>query len=153
MDVHARSGYTAPAAATTEVTAGALVRPPIRAALTGLLPVSATRLDLNVATFAGPDARTAAVALTIGVDTFAELAAAAPAASVAPFEVVATAFDRGGRPKGAARQTVELSLPTPAAALDRRLDLLSRLDLPPGEYEIRVAVSSSNQSQTASVFS
>ena len=43
LDVHARSGYTAPAAATAG--AGAPVSEPVRAALTGLLPASATPVD------------------------------------------------------------------------------------------------------------
>ena len=64
---------------------------------------------------------------------------------------MATAFDTGGRPKGMARQTLELSWPPSAATGTQRFDALSRLDLPPGEYEVRVAVT--GLARTASVFS
>ena len=67
-------------------------------------------------------------------------------------EVVAAAFDRGGRSKGVARQTIELSWPASAPSQARRFDVLSRLDLPPGEYEIRVGVSRRRAARTASVF-
>ncbi|MEO8075072.1 MAG: VWA domain-containing protein, partial [Acidobacteriota bacterium] len=153
LDLHARSGYTAPAAVKAVAADHTAVSEPVRAALTGLLPASATPVDVNAAVFAVPDARTSAVVLTIGVEAFAqELAAEAPVARSVPLEIVASAFDRGGRPKGVARQTVDLSWPASASVQDRRLDVLSRLDLPPGEYEIRVAVSSSAGTRTASVF-
>ena len=153
LDVHARSGYTARTAAERAGVGSAAVSEPVRAALTGLLPASSTPLDVNSATFAVPGARTAAVVLTIGVKAFAELAAGAPAVRGAPLEIVASAFDRSGRPKGIARQTLELSWPASVSAQDQRVDVLSRLDLPPGEYEIRVAVSSSAETRPASVFS
>ena len=101
---------------------------------------------MNAATFAVPDAAKAAVVLTVGVEAFA---AGPPTARGGPLEVVASAFDRGGRPKGIARQTLDLSWPA-SGPQDRRLDVLSRLDLPPGEYEIRAAVSSGADERTAS---
>ena len=153
LDVHARSGYTARAAAERAGVGSAAVSEPVRAALTGLLPASSTPLDVNAATFAVPGARTAAVVLTIGVKAFAELAAGAPTIRGAPLEIVASAFDRSGRPKGIARQTLELSWPASVSAQDQGFEVLSRLDLPPGEYEIRVAVSSSAEVRPASVFS
>jgi VWFA-related protein len=153
LEVHARSGYTARAAVELAGIGSAAVSEPVRAALTGLLPASSTPLDLNAAAFAVPGARTAAVVLTIGVKAFADLAAGAPAVRGAPLEIVASAFDRGGRPKGIARQTLELSWPASVSPQDQRVDVLSRLDLPPGEYEIRVAASSSAEARPASVFS
>ena len=151
LAVHARSGYTAPVATAPAAAApgGTAVSEPVRAALTGLMPASAIPVEMNAATFAVPDAAKAAVVLTVGVEAFA---AGPPTARGGPLEVVASAFDRGGRPKGIARQTLDLSWPA-SAPQDRRFDVLSRLDLPPGEYEIRVAVSSGADERTASVFS
>ena len=151
LAVHARSGYTAPVATEPAAAAprGTAVSEPVRAALTGLMPESAIPVEMNAATFAVPDAARAAVVLTVGVEAFA---AGAPTARGGPLEVVASAFDRGGRPKGIARQTLDLSWPA-SAPQDPRFDVLSRLDLPPGEYEIRVAVSSGADARTASVFS
>jgi len=154
LDVRARSGYTA--AATIDPadshTTGASVSEPVREALTGLLPSGVASLDLNAATFAIPGSQKATVVLSVGVNAFATAAsvgAGAPRGS--PLEIVATAFDTGGRPKGMARQTLELSWPPAAATASRTFDALSRLDLPPGEYEVRVAVSGA--ARTASVFS
>jgi hypothetical protein len=92
------------------------------------------------------------VTLADGVGAFrAVLSGSDPARQGVPLEVVATAFDRGGRPKGVARQKLELSWPA-SDSPQARFDVLSRLDLPPGEYEIRVGVSGSEPPRTASVF-
>ena len=153
LDVRARSGYTAPAAADpagSPAAAGSLP-PPVREALTGLLPAAEAPLDVNAATFAVPGARTAAVVLTVGVGAFAALPVGAAAASRGgPLEIVATVLDQDGRQKGIARQALELSWPASVAAGERRFDALSRLDLAPGEYEVRVAVAGA--ARTASVF-
>jgi VWFA-related protein len=154
LDVRARSGYTAPTGAQHAAAGSAspTVSEPVRAALTGLLPANDALVDVNAATFAVPDTGRAAIVLTVGVGAFApELSETAPATQGAPFEIVASAFDRSGRPKGIARQTVELSWPGTSSAQDRRLDVVSRLDLSPGDYEVRVAVS--RGTRTASVFS
>ena len=145
LDVRARSGYTAPTAVVGAPSPGPTLAAPVREALTGLLPAGVTSLDLNAATFALPGTRKATVVLTVGVGAFASQSTSGP------LEIVATAFDTGGRPKGMSRQTLELSWPASAGSGEHRFDALSRIDLPPGEYEIRVAVSGS--ARTASVFS
>lgn len=153
LDVRARSGYTAGVAnpAGTPTTSGS-VSEPVREALTGLLPEGAVPVDVNAATFAIPGSQKVSVVLSVGVNAFATAAPVEPgAARGGPLEIVATAFDTGGRPKALARQTLELSWPPSAADGARRLEALSRIDLPPGEYEIRVAVTGS--ARTASVFS
>jgi hypothetical protein len=101
-------------------------------------------LDVNAATFATPGSNRGAVTLVVGVGAASEQGV--------PLEVVAGAFDRGGRSKGMARQSVQLSGPASDTSQERRFDVLSRLDLPPGDYEIRVAVSGSDPVRTASVF-
>lgn len=157
LDVRARSGYTAngvvdPAASARDHAATTTVSEPVREALTSLLPAAATTVDLNPAAFAVPGAQKAAVVLTVGVSAFASTASApATPADGSPLEIVATALDQGGRPKGMSRQVLELSWPVSATAGARRLEALSRIDLAPGEYEIRVAASGA--ARTASVFS
>lgn len=153
LDVRARSGYTTAAAAPQDSPSMASAVPArVREALTGLLPEAAAPIDVNAATFAVAGQRDGAVVLTVGIDAFASSPPAADdRAHGEPLEVVATAFDQGGRPKGMARQKLELSWPASAAAGKRRVDALSRLDLPPGEYEVRIAVAGA--ARTASVFS
>src|SRR6185436_2309292 len=126
------------------------VSEPVREALTGLLPADVAPVDLNASTFAIPGSQKASVVLSVGVNAFAAAAVANGTSHGSPLEIVATAFDTGGRPKGLARQSLELSWP-PSATSTQRFDALSRLDLPPGEYEVRVAVTGS--ARTASVFS
>jgi VWFA-related protein len=153
LDVRARSGYLAASAAVSAAsatTAGPMSEP-VRAALTGLLPASSAAVDLNAATFAIPGTHKAAVVLTVGVNAFtSQTSGGSGSSGGSPLEIVATAFDPGGRPKGAARQMLELSWPASAASTEHRFDALSRIDLAPGEYELRVAVSGATH--TASVF-
>lgn len=149
LHARARSGYTAASAPERQPSTspnGALPAP-LREALTGLLPSSRMALDVNAATFAMPGSGRGAVTLAVGVGDVG----ADPARHEGPLEVVASAFDRGGRPKGAARQELELSWPA-SIPPQARFDVLSRLDLPPGEYEIRVGVSGKDPARTASVF-
>ena len=95
----------------------------------------------------------AAIALTVGVAAFAAAAARRQTRHrCGRSRIVATAFDRGGRPKGVARQTLELSWPA-AAAVEGRFDVLSRLDLPPGEYQNPGRRVLEREARTASVFS
>jgi VWFA-related protein len=153
LDLRTRSGYTAPSALDPGDTTptGSTMREPVREALTGLLPVGATTVDMTAATFAVPGTRKSAIVLTVGVGPFAaESSGGAGSPGGRPLEIVATAFDTGGRPKSIARQALELSWPLSAAAGAQRFDALSRLDLAPGEYEVRTAVS--RTARTASVF-
>ncbi len=153
LDVRARSGYTAASAASPAPSATTnTLSEPVRDALTGLLPAGSTAIDLNAAAFAIPRTQKSTVALTIGVSAFASPPAGGNGSSRGtPLEIVATAFDPSGRPKGIARQMLELSWPSSAASSEHRFDALSRIDLAPGEYELRVAVSGAGR--TASVFS
>jgi VWFA-related protein len=149
LDVRARNGYTAasaPAKPAGKPTPG-LLPEAIRASLNGLLPSSRIPLDVSAATFATPGSDRAAVTLTVGVGAF--VGTSTPGG---PLEVVAAAFDRRGRSKGVARQAIDLSWPAIATTAAPRFDVLSRLDLVPGEYEIRVSVSGAEPTRAASVF-
>jgi hypothetical protein len=110
-------------------------------------------IDVNAATFATPGSGKAAVVLSVGVGAFASSAGVpAGARPGGALDVVAGAFDRGGRAIGTARQRLELTWPATVATEDQRFEALTRLDLAPGEYEIRVGVSSAEPARTASVF-
>jgi len=139
LDVRARSGYSMPLNTTSVVSssAAAAITTPVREALTGLLPATAVPITLTAATFAGPDPRRAAVLLTLGlgIDLFGP-----SGASGTPIEIVASAFDPAGRAQGVARHSLTLPPQVDQAGSSRQFDAQSRLDLPPGEYEIRVAV-------------
>src|SRR4029079_16841553 len=92
LDVRARSGYTAATAVTVGGTsAGPTLATPVREALTGLLPAGITSLDLNSAKMPLTGTPKAAVVLTVGVGAFVSQS------SSGPLEIIATAFDTGGR--------------------------------------------------------
>jgi VWFA-related protein len=167
LDVHARSGYIAP----TEVnppaspaTSNALSES-VRSVLSTLLPHATVPLDVNVATFAVPGSRRGAVVLAVGLGDSADPKPGGSGAQLsstrgqggqhqtgAPFELMTVALDHSGRSMGTARQTLDLPRPAGEAGQERRVDILSRLDLPPGDYEIRVGATVGDTSQSASVF-
>ncbi len=152
LRVHARKGYTVEA---TPAAAGSGAAPIETAAaagaLDGLLPSTGEPLDLAVAAFAGPQRGRAIVALATDVKAFAPQAEDdegndAPAGG--PVEVIAGAFDGGGRVRGSSRQSADLS--AARGGPGRPVEVLSRLDLAPGDYELRVGASGGGRN--ASVF-
>jgi hypothetical protein len=114
--------------------------------LSALLPDASAPLDLNVATFAAPDSSRGTVLLVAGLED------SAGSGTHTPVELITVALDHAGRSKATARQTVDLSRPAGAPAEERRVDILSRLDLPPGDYEIRAGTTSGDGARNASVF-
>lgn len=150
LDVQARGGYVSaspPEAARS--TAPSALPESLKRALSGLLPDGAVPLDVNVSTFAAPGTAHSTLAVVVGAGEFA---AAHPGTQTSvPFEVVVGAFDRTGRPRASARQMLDLTWP-PRDTTNRRLNVLSRIDLPPGDYEIRVGLVGADAVRTASVF-
>ena len=116
--------------------------------LNALLPSARVPLALTVDTFASPDhAGKAVVRVSVDASAFAQ-----PGGSAVPLEVAVKAVDPTGRPVAAARQTSTLS---GTRSGDRPADVIlqSHLELPPGEYGIRVAVTDTASGAAASVFS
>jgi len=116
-------------------------------AIAGLSPVP--DLAMRVASVAVPNAATpdrAGIATVVGMDIPVGSAAGAPI----ELEVEVAAFDTDGRPQGADRQTMTLT-PRPGATT-LAVEMLSRLSLPKGRFEIRAAVSSASPALTGSVF-
>jgi VWFA-related protein len=130
-DVRARSGYYAERA---ERRSG---KPPenvtgLETALRSGLPTGDLPLEISVAPFAVPSDKKAVVTIAIGIQR-----PGSTTASVEALEVLSTAFDKDFKERAATRQTMRVTLPPSGMA--RRLEMRSRLMLPPGRYEIRVA--------------
>ena len=159
VQVHARSGYQPVAANTatpektsaTSPVAAPTARSPLTAALETPLPNADVPLSLGTAVFATPGSPRATVAVTVGLDR--ATGALGPAGSSGPVEFLIGAFDRQGRPVASAHQTTQVAWPADGPTAPRRLDLLSHIDLKPGEYEIRVAVTGTDATRASSVFS
>jgi VWFA-related protein len=115
------------------------------AALGGILPRADLPLQVTVAPFASADGPTSTVAVVTGIRQ------AAPAVAGRPVTVVTAAFDRNGRSVEAQTQTVGVTW-RPDRTGTMPYDVLSRLTLEPGRYEIRVAVDAGPNAE-ASVYS
>jgi hypothetical protein len=105
--------------------------PDLASAINGPLPVQGLPLWATAVPFAKPGARDAAVAIAVG-------AALPPGAGPHHLAMSVVAFDQRGRGVAVRSQEVEV---TPSAKPQRRTadGLISRLDLPPGSYDIRIA--------------
>jgi VWFA-related protein len=150
VSVHTRSGYVnavAPPVPAQISSSSSRRSSTLRTALGGLVPSTPATVDANAAVFASDTAVRSSVAIVVGVGEFAALSKGR-----VPLEVVVSAFDRNGKPRGAARQTLEVTWPASGPQATQRVEVLSKLDLPPGDYEIRAAVADSDPGRSASVF-
>ena len=106
------------------------------------LPTGDARLHVTVAPFAGPARDVADVVATIGVEL--PVAAAQSSAPVTrPVEVAVTAYDTEWRPKGTFRQRALVTVhPGPVEMLTAPYEIVARLPLRPGRYELRIGAES-----------
>ena len=132
VSVRTRAGYytegNARAAASSRMS-------PDATALEGVLPSTDLPLRVTVAPFAMPGKTESAVAIVVGVE---QQTAANGAAPGGPVKVLAAAFERHGRSVQSQEQTVSVTREPAAGAAN--YEVLSRLALKPGRYEVRVAV-------------
>ena len=145
--LQARRGYVADNGA-PRVSTGAPkgVERSLYAALAGLWPKGDLPLTVSATPLATPGLRSAAVVLTVGVGL------SSGAAAPRRFNVLVGAFDRNGQGLAFEQGTVTAS-PRQAAGGPAGYDLLARLELKPGRYEIRAAVEDAVTGETGSVYS
>jgi VWFA-related protein len=120
----------------------------LETALRGLLPNASRPLTLSVAAFAGSGTAKASVLVNVDVGAFANAAE-----SAMPLEFAVTAVNQTGRQVAYARETATVTFNP--ATLNRRTEanVQTHVELPPGDYEVRVAVSDPATGVSASVFS
>ena len=143
--VRTRSGYYEPRKTSGSPAAAA---PPVTAALQGALPVGDLPLAMTAACFAGRSGKRAEVAIAIEAR---EVAPPGEVATTSDVEVAAHAYDKGWKLKASQRFTHRLAIP-PDSGQAIRYGLLSRLELEPGRYQLRVAVQSSLTGHRGSVY-
>ena len=161
LHAHAQRQYVAPssqatASAATAVPGSAGANPTAeRDALSRLLPSAGMPLALAVTAFANLVGATPLVRLNIDTGAFARSDGAA-----VPLEIAVVATDQTGRPVVSARQTTTITAARPGAGAPTEvpvpapeINVQSHLELPPGDYGIRVAVSDPATGRVASVFS
>jgi VWFA-related protein len=143
--VRTRSGYYEPRKTSTSRVAAA---PRVTDALQGALPVGDLPLAMTAACFAGRSGKRADVAVAVEA---AEPTPAGQVAATSDVEVAAHAYDKGAKLKASQRVTHRLAI-QPDAGRAIRYALLSRLELEPGRYQLRVAVRSSLTGHQGSVY-
>ena len=112
--------------------------PPIVKAIAGILPDPTLPLRVAVAPFASSGKTGGAVAIALNVRPTPEQRQPRGSDDL----VVRTALFSGeGDPKGVSTSTVHVALP-PGASPDRGYDALVRVDLKPGQYELRLSAHS-----------
>jgi hypothetical protein len=123
--------------------------PEVDDALAGLVPRTDLPLELAAAAFGIPGRSEAAVILSLGAR--APRTSGAPSASGERVDVLLSAFTPEGDPRGSVRIAADVTL---AAGKDGDLayDVLGRLDLRPGRYELRASASSASRDVSGSVY-
>jgi len=143
VSVQTREGYYA-----GETRAAGLkptvVSPAAAAGIDGVLPRTDIPLRLSVAPFAAPGRKESTVAIVVHAQQ------SSSTGQSGPIKVLAAAFDRNGRSIDAQEQTVAITSRAPAGGTTP-YEVLSRLALAPGRYEIRVALDA-GLGQRASVY-
>jgi VWFA-related protein len=149
--VFAQRRYVLPPARKGEapVSPAAAVSAPVspEEVLNGLLPSAGLPLALAVTPFTSPESARPVVRVNIDVKAFAR-----DDGSAVPLDVAVLAVDGTGRTLASARQTSTISAVRRSDS-SAEVNVQSHLELAPGEYEVRVAVSDPAAGKTASVFS
>jgi VWFA-related protein len=155
VDIRTRSGYYAPEAETKEdkkivksnmsPEAVALAK-----AMAGILPNAGMPMKAVVASFAVPAQRLATVTVVLGV-TQPVPAAAAKDRVTETTELLTSAFTPEGDARGAQRHTAKVTLRAGSDGL-ASYEVLARIDLPPGRYQLRLAAHNSTEGKDGSVF-
>jgi hypothetical protein len=145
--VRARSGYYAarPASATKPAAAPS----PLVAALSGLLPKPDFPMQVSATPFAAPGKRDVA-ALAIALGLVQDVASGA-ARTVEKVDLLVDAFTQDGRLKMAQSMKADIAL-RPNVNGRVGYEVLTRIDLPPGRYQLRLAAHLASQNRSGSIY-
>jgi VWFA-related protein len=155
LEVRSRRGYTAPrgkAPAPPKALVNDQASPQVREALDSPLPVSGLTLRAFAAPFKGTDKNTA-VSVTIEADGSDFGFGEKDGRLVTDFEVVTAAFGEDGKNKAGDRSVVNLALrpENKERFAQTGIRVSTRLQLPPGRYQLRVAARETGGGRLGSV--
>ena len=117
-------------------------------ALNGLLPNAGLPLALGFLAFSNTEKAKPVVRVNVDAGAFAR-SDGAPV----PLDFTVAAVDRTGKPVASARQTSTITATRLASGSPIEVNVQSHLELHPGDYGLRVAVSDTASGRVASVFS
>jgi hypothetical protein len=140
--VRARNGYSEPKPAKRGKEPS-----PIASAIAGLLPDSDLPLRMVLAPFAIPGRKQAAVAVVIGLTR-----PAVDEPMTDDVHLLVGAFTPEGKSRASKALDARVAL-RPSAGVDAKYEVLARLDLDPGRYQLRVSAQSASLERTGSVYS
>jgi VWFA-related protein len=118
-------------------------------ALSGVLPAPDLALQAVAAAFAGPDRKSAVVAVAVGVQHAVPGDVGGRVQETLRLE--AAALTPRGQTKGASSQVAQLKFRS-GVGEDARYEVLTRLTLPPGQYQLRIAAHSEALQRNGSVY-
>jgi hypothetical protein len=123
---------------------------PMWTAISGLTPAKDVAMRINVAPFAIPGKKEVALAITLGLRQPVSIVDGPPLKESVSF--LTQAFTTNGDRRGSPRfHTVELDLrPNPSGEV--KYEVLSRLDLKPGRYHIRMSATSKAFAKSGSIY-
>ena len=155
LEIRARKGYVAGRGDPDSTGSSAAVpgtSTELQEALNNPIPLSGLSMRVSAIPFLGADSATS-MAIVVEVDGAGLRFDQRDDRFVDDLELSLFAFDRGGRVHGGDLQTAEMSLrpETHAMVAANGIRLISRVELPPGRYQLRVGLRQSNGGALGSV--
>ena len=148
VTVRTRNGYDSEKASDIAKRKAALANSPAGVALAGILPKSDLPLQVTAVPFAIPGKKEAAVAVTVGIRQPIRQNAAR---AVERVDLLVSAFGVEGKAFGSKRLTADVTIRAGASGL-AEYEVLSRIDLRPGRYQLRIGASVGSLSTQGSVY-
>jgi hypothetical protein len=146
--VRTRNGYEAEKASAIAKRKEALAKSPAGVALSGILPTSDLPLHVTAAPFSVPGKKEMAVAIVVGIRQPIRHSEARARERV---DLLVSAFGVEGKAFGSKRMTADVTLRPGASGL-AEYEVLSRIDLKPGRYQLRIGASVGSLSTHGSVY-
>ena len=147
MSVRTRSGYVADRPNEAKKKAE-LEASPLGAALAGVLPKADLPMQLSAVPFAIPGKKEAAVAVMLGVK---QPIRETGARTIEKVDLVVSAFNVEGKAFGSTRLRADVTIRADAKGL-AEYEVLSRIDLKPGRYQLRAAANVGSLSTSGSLY-
>jgi VWFA-related protein len=148
VDVLVRDGYYADKPASIDRKKAA--ETPLGKAISGLLPDTEVPLQVALAPFVVPGQRDATVAIVMGAREDVP-PSAADGRVTENVDLLTTAFTPEGSPRGSKTQSAKVVIRAGASG-EARFEILSRIDLKPGRYQLRLAAHNRSRSKSGSVY-
>ncbi|MDQ3418176.1 MAG: VWA domain-containing protein [Acidobacteriota bacterium] len=148
VEVRARSGYEPEKPRDAVRRRAEIAKAPLGAALAGILPKSDLSLDATALAVPVPGKKESAVAISVRVR---QPIRAGDQRRVERVDLQVSAFDTEGKHFGSSRYQADVTL-RPGGAGTGEYEVLSRLNLRPGRYQLRIAAHVGSPATSGSVY-